>query len=376
MTKYIYSSQTDANLIGNSFSYISKMILGSNQAENISLMKSLFEKYVDKVEIVPWGVNTEYINSKTPGICKVLDNGKITIQMWGYTNAPKSKYKWIEHEGVHEFCHAFADILPMRNSKQIVKKGKEKVNGEMKIFEIVRENHAGLIRETDKATGKPFGRHYYGKMFNETMMDMISAMAINNFAPDITNTTVDDVLHNNYITTGNQETGYTFFTSITRLMIAAFSNVGFQNFNYQQIVEYGQSMFALKAKLADGSEVKANDFLYGIIYDPLHIEQEFDKYMGDDAYRTVCEYLDGLFLEYQQTKKLPADKVKLIMNLLPDFCNKKMADYERRGAISAEQRISMVSNFNRIWNSMQKEYGSYFSKEDINDIYGRANTYQ
>ena len=80
MTKYIYSSQTDANLIGNSFSYISKMILGSKQAENISLMKSLFEKCVDKVEIVPWGVNTKDINSNTPGICKVIDNNKFAIQ--------------------------------------------------------------------------------------------------------------------------------------------------------------------------------------------------------------------------------------------------------------------------------------------------------
>ena len=32
-------------------------------------------------------------------------------------------------------------------------------------------------------------------------------------------------------------------------------------------------------------------------------------------------------------------------------------------------------NFNKIWNSMQKEYGSYFSKQDINDIYDRASRY-
>ena len=351
------------------------MILGSKHGENISLMKNLFENLVEKVEIVPWGVSTENLNSNIPGICKVLNDNKFAIEMWGYTNAPNSKYKWIEHEGVHEFCHAFANILPMMNSKQIVKKGKEKVNGEIKTFEIVRENQAGLIKESDKATGKPIGRHFYGKMFNETMMDMISAMAINNFGPDITNTTVDDVLHNNYVTTGNQETGYTFFTSITRLMIAAFSNVGFQNFTYQQIVDSGDSIFNLNAILADGSEVKANDFLYGIVFDPLHIEKEFDKYMGDDAYRTVCQYLDGMFLEHQRTKHLPADKVKLVMNILPDFCNKKMADYQRRGAVSTEESAAMVGNFNKIWNSMQREYGSYFSKEDIDDIYDRAGKY-
>ena len=111
------------------------------------------------------------------------------------------------------------------------------------------------------------------------------------------------------------------------------------------------------------------------MFDPLHIEQEFDKYMGDDAYRTVCQFLDGMFLEYQRTKKISPDSVKLIMNLLPDFCNKKMSDYEKRGAISEEERIAMVGNFNKIWNSMQSEYGSYFSKKDIDDIYDRAKKY-
>jgi len=28
----------------------------------------------------------------------------------------------------------------------------------------------------------------------------------------------------------------------------------------------------------------------------------------------------------------------------------------------------IVSTFNRIWNSMQKEYGAYFSQKDIDDI--------
>ena len=37
-----------------------------------------------------------------------------------------------------------------------------------------------------------------------------------------------------------------------------------------------------------------------------------------------------------------------------------------------ETATQIVSNFNRIWNSMQKEYGAYFSQEDIDDIARRA----
>lgn len=62
-------------------------------AKNVSLMKDLFENYVEKVEIVPWGVCTEDLNSNIPGICKVIDNNKYAIHMWGYTNAPQNKYK-------------------------------------------------------------------------------------------------------------------------------------------------------------------------------------------------------------------------------------------------------------------------------------------
>lgn len=364
MTKFIYKSEADRKLIDNSLSYIMKMIFGSKNNQETSIVKEMFNEEVKKVEIYPWGTITECLNSTSPGICKYdsdsKSNDKISIEMWGYTNAPVNQHKWIEHEGVHEFCHAVVDLLSSATSKKVIKNG------------IARENCAGLIKETDAITGKPVGHHYYGKMFNETMMDIVSAMAINNFAPTITHTTVDDVLHNNYTTTGNQQTNYTFFTSITRLMIAAFSNVAFLNFNYQNVVDMGYSMFTLNAKLGDGSIVRANDFLYGIVFDPLHIEKEFDKYMGDDAWRKVCQTIDSWFLNYQKTGELPAQKVKLIMNLIPDFCNKKMADYERRELFSEDERIGMVGNFNRIWNSMQSEYGAYFSQSDIEEIYNRA----
>lgn len=365
MTKFIYRSKTDENLIGNSYLYMEKMIFGSkDNQEKTSIFRDMFSKAVKKVAIYPWGTDTDDLNSTATGICKYNDNDAIEIEMWGYTNAPTDKYKWIEHQGVHEFCHAFVDILSLTNSDKIVKKG------------IVRENHAGLIKETDQKTGEFVDHHYYGKMFNETMMDIISAMAINNFAPEITYKTVDDVLSENYTKTGNQQTGYTFFTSLTRLMIAAFSNVGDKNFKYQDKVDAGESIFNQNYKLRDGSVVKANDFLYGIVFDPLHIEKEFDKYMDDDSWRTFSQSLDTFFMHYQKTGELLPENVALIMEYIPDFCNKRMADYERRGAITIDESNNMASNFNEIWNSMQREYGAYFSQERINKISDRASKYR
>ncbi len=368
MTKFLYQSQDDLKLIENSFSYLMKMIFGTNNnVKRASNLRELFAQKVEDIKIYPWGTITENLNSSTPGICKYVSgknsDKRISIEMWGYTNAPKNKHKFIEHEGVHEFCHAIVNLLSLVNSQKVVKKG------------VVRKNFAGLIRESDEKTGNLVENHYYGKMFNETMMDIISAMAINNFGPSITDTTTDNLIYKNYVASGNQKTGYTFFTSITRLMITAFSNIGFSNFNYQKIVDKGYGIFDLNVELSNDVIVRANDFLYGIVFDPLHIEKEFDKYMGEDAWRTVCHAIDSWFINYIKTGKLPAENVKLIMDYIPDFCNKKMADYERRGLLTESERINMAGKFNRIWNSMQKEYGAYFSKADIDEIYKRARKY-
>lgn len=62
----------------------------------------------------------------------------------------------------------------------------------------------------------------------------------------------------------------------------------------------------------------------------------------------------------------------MVMNILPDFLNKKINYYRKNNLIDLDIANQIVSNFNRIWNSMQKEYGAHFSQEDIDDIARRA----
>lgn len=140
------------------------------------------------------------------------------------------------------------------------------------------------------------------------------------------------------------------------------------NPDYDAVIRSGYGIFDVKKKLKNGEMQYANDFLYGIIYDPLHIEEEFDKFMGNGYYRTFCEYLDKLFLTALDNQKLPSDDVKRVMNILPDFLNKKMNFYLKNNLMDLDVANQIVSTFNRIWNSMQKEYGAYFSQKDIDDI--------
>lgn len=123
-----------------------------------------------------------------------------------------------------------------------------------------------------------------------------------------------------------------------------------------------------KTKLKNGEQRQANDFLYGIVYDPLHIEEEFDN----GAYRTFCEFLDRLFTLSIKNQKLPSSEVKRVMNILPDFLNKKINYYLSNNLMNAEVANQIVGNFNSIWDSMQREYGAFFSQDDIDGIASRA----
>lgn len=361
MTKYYYTCEQDKRLIRKSFNNIALLLFGKNDKKGRDEFFEYFKRRVSQVNIYPQGTVTEHLNNNTPGICRLNDDGTLIIEMLGYNGASPEKQSWIKHEGTHEFGHSFADLLAEIKAKKpegIIKEG------------ILCKNHMGMIKEVDSRTGKFVGQRFYGKMFNETMMDIITSMSINSFDADRFSSSVDDILRLNFKHWGNEKTGYSIFTSITRLAIAAFSNNGFVN--YQNLVNQGYSIFTAQTKMSNGETYMINDFLYGTMFDQLHIDEEFDKFMGVGSYRIFCEYVDRLYIKSLQGQELPSEEVKMVMNVLPDFLNRKINYYRQNGILSPQGVVRIVGNFNQIWNSMQQEYGAYFSNQDIDDIARRA----
>ncbi len=370
MTKYYYSCELDKNLIEKSFNNVALLIFGKNNSRRIEAFEDYFEKRVSQVNVYPQGTVTEYLNNTTPGRCRPDKDGNIIIEMLGYKGARNDQLSWIKHEGTHEFCHSFVDLL-----HEVLSNKSARITNDGFLYEnsitkngILHKNCSGKIIEIDSKTGELVG--LYGKMFNETMMDIISSMAINCFDSNGRVTSVDDIIRLNFNDWGNETTGYSIFTSITRLTIAAFSNNGF--INYQNAVDKGLSIFDGTTTMANGDTYKINDFLYGIVFDQLHIEEEFDKFMGSGSYKIFCGYLDSLFTISLSEQKLPSSEVKRVMNILPDFLNKKINYYRQNGILDLKGADKIVGNFNQIWNSMQQEYGSYFTEQDINEIARRA----
>ena len=61
---------------------------------------------------------------------------------------------------------------------------------------ILYKNHMGMIRESNAKTGELVGQHYYEKMYNETMMDIITSMAINCFDSNSRGASINKILKN------------------------------------------------------------------------------------------------------------------------------------------------------------------------------------
>ncbi|NLA32504.1 MAG: hypothetical protein GX864_00945 [Mollicutes bacterium] len=366
MTNIRYQNQADKLLIDKSFYYNTWLVFGKKDPNVIKSFLELFNSEVKEINVFPQGTVTEHLSPLIIGICRKDDSsGKLIVEMLGFENAVPSQKTLITHGGVHEFCHAFANLLPTAFSKYpdgIIEDG------------VKYKNEMGLISETDAITGKPVGQHFYGKMFNETMMDIITSIGVLSFEPQFSNNPnpAHQVLNSNYKSWGNATTGYSIFTSITRLAIAAFSNNGF--INYDQIIKNGGGIFDVVTLMKDGSKKKANDFMYGILFDPLHIEKEFDKYMGKGYYRTFCKYLDRAFILFSKNQQIPSEEKKRIMNILPDFLNKKCSYYRQHGLLDDQGVDAIIGNFNKIWNSMQAEYSAYFTQQDIVEIEKRSRT--
>lgn len=361
MTRYSYACDEDRRLIDRAFNNLAYIIFGTNR-ERVDAFKKYWRERVSDVFIYPQGTITEHLKGNKDGICRMDEQtGKLIIEMRGFKDARPDKRSWLIHEGTHEFCHSFVDLIPefcAKHPNGIIRDG------------IRYKNDMGMIKMTDPITGEKLSPGYYGKMFNETMMDIISSIAIHSYDAEGDRRSINNIFQSNYDDWGSEKTGYSIFTSITRLTIAAFSNT--PNLDYDSLIRQGNGIFDATTILNDGTTHKANDFLYGIIYDPQHIEEEFDKFMGSGSYSIFCQFSDRLFLMSPENQRLPENEVKMIMNLLPDFLNRKMNYYRENNLLDPNSCNQIVSSFNRIWNEMQREYNAYFSGEEIEEIERRS----
>ena len=357
MTVFNYNGyQKDLDLINDSYEHIGNIIFGTKAEEQKKALTALFYKEVSEVNVHPQGRITPYLNQHTSGVCRPnTQTGKTIIDFYGYIGARPSQYAYIKHTAAHEFCHMYT---------YFVQKALNKHPYGIKVNGMLYEYQKRYVKVTNIQTGEVVAA--YGLMRDETMMDIITSMSNVAFDPN-TDKNVDDILKHSYDKWGSATTGYSLFTSITRLFIAAFSNNG--SVKYQQIVNNGDSIFNAKTKMSDNKTVRyVNDYLYGTVFDPLHIDMEYDKFMGVGKYGEISEKLDLALHKAQKGTMISKNLIKEVMNDLADFLNRRMDYYISNKILTTEDANKIIDNFNEIWNNMQIEYSTYFTIDELKAI--------
>lgn len=330
---------------------INTNILLGKKSKKKDLFLATCGRLITSVETIPFGdkVYTETGNEAC-GMCKV-NKEKIegfetySLYFYGITDSlQKKEKKFVLYEGIHEVCHACVNILTETSDKHLL--GKQ-VDNELRL------NRNGLIGIYDAKTLKPKDEHYYFKMFNETMMDIITTIGME--CGIYESGRVDSVLKGSV---KGENTRYKEFVPLTLLYISALSNN--PNPNYTNIVNEGNGIVYNKTLLANGKRVYTNDFLYGFACDPLYIEDEFDKYTLKDEFKEICKLMD---IYYAKNKKKYDDMiVKYSMKYLAKFIHNKLNNSK---LFNKDEQIGILNNFKAQFVKTMLHYNVTFDSDEL-----------
>lgn len=323
-----------------------------NDSKRRNTYLELLGKLVNSIDILKDGEKAITSDGKqAEGICKksgLFEDGFHTYDIKIESLSTPDKYDWCVHEAIHEFCHSTANIMSLIYT--------EHENGIYKNEEL-RRNSFGLINTTDRISGKEVGRANYFKIFNETMMDIMTTIGINTYMNEDYN--VEKILNGDDLGVASY---YTRMVPLTLLFISAFSNNS--NPNYSNKMKKGQGIVLDETITDKGIKLYTNDFITYSICDPLKIEEIYDKYTDEGNFKIISEIIDLYYFGIE----LDNDKIKNIMLNISKFISNKLSDYVKNNIISNEEAINLNNNYNCMFNKVAEYYGIKFNEKDVESL--------
>lgn len=358
--RVIIHTEDDIKILNKALDYNARFRVGRNSQANKSLSNK-FSENMTQIKAIKPGEKGEYIGGNTGGAFFSKMNGRnmeYYIEYFSTMGKTNQQKKACLEIAVHEVSHAYSTFMPMIYRAP---------NSGVRIENYIYKNGRSGIIEKYSLDGKLIKR--YGKMAIETMNDIITYAMMAKFEPGYATEDVDTILKVNYKAYGGRDiSSYTFLTSLTKMMLGAFANA---NTSYERILDANLGIANIPYITHNGKKMQVNDFLYGMLCDPIHIQMEYDKIMGDGKYEELSDILDSLYEAHMQNRRLDSSKVKHVMTVVPEFANKKFRIGIANGTYKPEDKNGLVGDFNSLWNSMQKQYETYFSKQEI-DAIGRC----
>lgn len=369
MTVVTTKDPRDISAINKAKEFNTRLLFGDKNPQHSQEFLEQLETKLLSVDVIAANESTLNVNNCTPGSCQPLPNGESRITMRGFKNCSYTNYQFTIHEFIHEYWHAMLNAGSFITGDS--KYSRNHIGQDGKLYKKV--NGDGVVQIIDPAT-KAIKKEY-GLMFLETSADIFTTLSLMAFEPMFPRegVNVDTVFEKHFNEWGDSPTGYSVFTTLTRLLIAAFSNNGY--ISYQDLVNDGYSVFHSKVTQTNGTVAYLNDYLHGIVSDPLHIEKNYDKFMGNGSYEQLCTLMDTVFREYSSTRRFSPKmrlQIKKYIITVADFLNKKLNWKLQHGVIDLGTKNAIVSNFNKIWNTIAHEYGFNITPTDLNEINKRA----
>ena len=216
--------------------------------------------------------------------------------------------------------------------------------------------YSGLVIE-EKTKDK---YNYYGESFNEIGLILITNICLLKKYNNNQIKCIDDLLFNsNWLCNANQ------FSTIIRLIVFAMNNEfdkPYSDINY--VIDSKINLRTNKGYLYQ--TVPINDFLYGLIYDGLYTEKQFDKYSSNGTYKLLCEKIDDLYNDVMNNDKLIDNNIvkELIIKIAAMF-NNKMYYLEHYKVIDKETKKRLIHDFNIVFKQNIREYKLEFTNEDL-----------
>ena len=305
----------DRSLIHESLNPLLKIIFGNNHHQENNDFIDEFDNKVNSINIKPFTYSTI-----RKGKCIKDSNNKYDIEFNGYSGINNDKDKKI---AIKTFLEVFTDIIPALNND----------------YSDEKTTEMGLIKTSDNEE--------YGIFFHDMAMEIIAS-----------HHDIHDILTKNSKEWEVEPKQNPIYLQLIQLTIAAFSNN--PNINYDRLSALDLSLFDTGTTTYSGTNIKDNDFLYGIIWNPLHIEEEFNKYMGEDFYKIFCDYIDTIYLNKE--KKITKKEKNLIINMLSSFMNLKLNEHLRCNMIIEEEAEQLRENFRKIRDNFSKQKNKNIQK--------------
>lgn len=312
---------------------------------DIELIRKEIEDNIKSIDIISKDNDSFNVLSGKKGYCvSYVNDNTASLVMYGLKDCND---KEVLFEFMYECMHLFMSIMPKYKAVSPI--------GKLDDAKFLKKGVDGQIIYPSFEEKK---FNSYGEMFSDCYAKLMAEIGLFVFDDlDFGINSVDEAIKIN-------EDG-SIFEDLTKLMIAACTN---GNMSYQDLIENKEGIFEKNFNLE--SKVKLNDFMYGMICDPIYIQDKYDKVIGFDGYINLCSVLDKEYNYYKENGQYSENLKGVILTFIENiysYIEFNIQSNLRTYYIKPCDELKLLNNFNEQIGEFCCKHSDVIGIEDVNN---------